>query len=262
MSESLEFGDYTSLGAGVSLMSLLIILLFACHPATISPKTLYLAKMITIYNICILCCYSYAGYGIYARLDQLESFSGINQDVSEDTDLTFYVYFGCICLCSHLVDIIYKIYRAGNRISCANYFHMSFYIILGIALDNNEVLDDGAFAFVLLCLLTQGISVYMYRLFATWGKCITPGSQISTAFQLTIFAVLIFHSSFNLYYSITSSSIQRGFFAGSVLLYSILMALAVMRLFFKSRSTSCCHNKPGNSDSNGEIQNENQDESV
>lgn len=246
--DGLVFENYTSIGVALTSLTFLIVLCFSCQPVAHWQKSLSVTKFLTIYAIFCIVVYGFVSYGLYTCLLTLEAFSGIDQIAHVDQEK--YVKLTALALTTHIVDFFIKIYRGGtDRIQCANYVHLSIFPILGVATDNADVMRDGGVAFMCLCLTTQGISVYVYRLFATWGKCVTPLSQTSTAFQLTVFAILIFHSGFAIYYSIHASSPSRAVFSGLVFVYSSLMTLSVMRLFFKDRSTHCCHSmKTGNDD--------------
>lgn len=240
---TLSIGTYATTGAGTSCVCAIILCFLYCVPSDPWPKPFWLLKALTIYNLGLTSLHLCLAYHFYHYLsDEIEYFSGIGQDT--DADIRWWVWLhAATTLSSALIDTIYAIARGGDdRISCAHLLHLFLiFPVWGLTLDNEaSVLTDATIVYFCLWLSLIAASVYSYRLVASWGRCITPGSQLSTGFQVTTFTMLIIHSSIGLYYAIEDSSLPRAIVTGAWLLYFILMTVSTLNLMFKSRSNRCC----------------------
>ena len=243
---SFVIGTYTTAGMAIGLVSTIIICAAYCHNDSRMGKSLRFLKLLTIYNIGMSVFFTLQSYHLYTFLSTQDAFSGVGVQTDASVRKWLWIHIGAQV--SHFFDVCYMIARGGNeRVSYASCFHIAtIYGIWGLCVDNREaVFGHGTIVFITMMMSLQAIAIYTYRIFATWGKCVTPGSQISTGFQITIFSLLAIHGGYAVYHAVDEGSVARGVCSGLWLLYSIIMTVLIMDLMFKQRSTRCCSNSSG-----------------
>ena len=239
---TLIIGTYTSTGTALGLITAIAICAAYCHTSDHhTGRPLWSLKLLTIYNISMVVANLTQSYYLYAFLSTQETFSGVGVETNSVTQNWVWVHVGSQV--SNLIDTCYMIARGGDdRISYASCFHITtIFGIWGLCIDNRRaVFVNGTIVFIAMMMSVQAIAIYTYRIFSTWGKCITPGSQISTGFQITLLSILSLHGGYILYYAVDDGSVARGVCNGVWLIYFIIMTVLVMSLMFKQRSNRCC----------------------
>ena len=242
-SGSLVVGSFTTGGTAVGFVCLFVICIACCHADNHTAKAPWFMKLLTVYNIGMFAFSGVQAYYLQSFLSTQEDFSGVDVKVGEGDAVRTWLWVHAAAQVSHLVDVGYMIARGGHeRISYAASFHAAIIFGLwGLCLDNRAVVfANGTIVFVAMMMSVQAVAIYAYRIPATWGKCITPGSQISTGFQITILSLLALQCGYALYYAISAGSVPRSVCTGAWLAYSIAMTILVMGLMFKQRSNRCC----------------------
>lgn len=238
---TLVVGTYASAGTALGLVAAIVICAAYCHTDNRVGKPFWFAKTLTIYNIGMAAFFVTQASFFYNFLSAQAAFSGVGVATNESMRRWLYIHAGAQV--THLLDVGYMIARGGNeRVSYAACFHVTtIYGIWGLCLDNRDaVFAHGSVVFIAMMMSLQAAAVYAYRIPSTWGKCVTPGAQISTGFQITLFAILALHGGYALYYSVDDGSVARGICDGLWLVYFIVMTVLVMSLMFKQRSNRCC----------------------
>lgn len=238
---TLVIGTYASAGTAVGLVAAIVICAAYCHADNRIGKPFWFIKLLTVYNIGMAVFFATQASHLYSFLSAQEAFSGVEVATDDSTRQWLWIHTGAQA--THLFDVGYMIARGGNeRVSYAACFHVTtIYGIWGLCLDNRDaVFADGSIVFVAMMMSMQATAVYAYRIPATWGKCVTPGAQISTGFQITIFSLLALHGGYALYYAVDGGSVARGVCGGIWLLYFVVMTVLTMSLMFKQRSNRCC----------------------
>lgn len=201
----------------------------------------WLQKLISFYDILMVCF-------LAAQINFLSYVIGDGSSVglySDNTDRgELWVTIHALSRVLHSVDTLYILIRNDRgRMTYAHLFHNSTILIIwGLVLDNNSVMSMGTIRFTAMVHSLIYMFIYAYWSISTWGKCITPGSQIVTSFVIVCYNVLIIHSASAIYAAqdMETYSSHRTITYSLFLLHHIIMLCLVFPLIWKKRITRCC----------------------